>query len=449
MVDYCRPLTISLSFTLGVGLMVPPQAIAQLPPINLDQAASVDQLLEEARQRLRNRGEILEIDNNLPGEIPPLFDVYRLGTGDSLNVTVVNFPDLNFQAIVDLQGNIIVPLMGRVSLKGLTLDEAEQKLRFGLNQFVIEPNVLVTLVNRRPIEAVVTGEVFSPGYYSFSPTPVPLVADALLLAGGSTQFADLRNVIVHRTLEDGSILEASVDLITPLKYGQRVQDFRLEDGDVIIVPKLDPNDIGYDHDLAASSNVSQEFINVDVVNYPGAAVGAIALENGSRFSDALVSISPSLEDAKLSKIGLIRFDQYQGRVVTYTVNGRNVLLGDVTQNIRLLEGDIIVLDRNLLSKLSVTLTRITRPFQDLLTFLLFWRQFRDNVSDVFTVNTDLNNQGSSPSPAPTPTPTPGTTTTATPSRSAPSPTPSTSTGTPAPAGSSSSPSPAPAPTPTP
>ncbi|MBP0008850.1 MULTISPECIES: polysaccharide biosynthesis/export family protein [unclassified Roseofilum] len=435
-----RHFNLTISLTLGVGLFLPSQANGQLPSIDVDQPASVDQLLEDARERLRNQGEILELDNQFPTAPPPEFDVYRLGSGDSITVNVTNFPDLNFQALLDLEGNIIVPLMGRLTLKGLTLEEVEEKLRFGLNQFVIEPDVLVTLGNRRPVEAIITGEVLRPGTYPLPSAPLPLVADALVAAGGSTQSADLRNIIIRRTLLDGSVLEASVDLLTPLKYGQRIQDLRLEDGDIIIVPKIDFNDIDYDHQLAAESNLSQPTIAIDVVRYTTNNVGSITLPNGSTFADAITAIGPNFEDAKLSKVGLIRFDQEQGRVVTKVINARSVILGDVSQNIRLLDNDIIVVNRNLLSRLSVTLTRITRPFQDVLTFLLFWRQFRDNVTDVFTVDTNLNNPSPSPAPTPTPTPTPGTTPTPTPGTT-PSPTPAPS---PAPA-----PAPAPAPSPSP
>lgn len=440
-----RHLNLTISLTLGMGLFLPSQAKGQLPPINVDQPTSVDQLLEDARERLRNRGETLELDNPLPTAPAPEFDVYRLGPGDSITVNVSNFPDLNFQALIDLDGNIIVPLMGRLAVKGLTIPELEEKIRFGLNQFVIEPDVLVTLGNRRPVEAIITGEILQPGSYALPAAPIPIVADALVLAGGATQSADLRNIIIRRTLVDGSVLEASVDLLTPLKYGQRVRDLRIEDGDVIIVPKLDFQDLDYDHQLAAESNLSQATINIDVVRYTTSSVGSITLPNGSTFADAIAAIAPNFEETKLSKVGLIRFDQEQGRVVTKILNARSVMLGDVSQNVRLLDNDIIVVNRNLLSRLSVTLTRITQPFQDVLTFMLFWRQFRDNVTDVFTVDTNLNNDPSpAPAPTPTPTPTPGTTPGNTPGATpTPSPSPSPS---PAP---SPSPSPAPAPSPSP
>ncbi|WP_375510316.1 polysaccharide biosynthesis/export family protein, partial [uncultured Nostoc sp.] len=57
---------------------------------------------------------------------------YRLGIGDGISVSVQRFPDLSFQALINPEGNIVVPLLGKVSLQGLTLEEAQEKIRLGL-----------------------------------------------------------------------------------------------------------------------------------------------------------------------------------------------------------------------------------------------------------------------------------------------------------------------------
>ena len=46
------------------------------------------------------------------------FDLYRLGPGDSIFVSVQRFPDLSFQATLDLEGNVIAPILGAVSPEG-------------------------------------------------------------------------------------------------------------------------------------------------------------------------------------------------------------------------------------------------------------------------------------------------------------------------------------------
>ncbi|WP_228021530.1 polysaccharide biosynthesis/export family protein [Vasconcelosia minhoensis] len=112
------------------------------------------------------------------------FDSYRLGPGDSLFVSVQRFPDLSFQATLDLQGNVVVPIQGAVSLEGLTLSQAEQLIRNIYNQYVVirQPqDVTLTLVAQRGVEVTILGEVERPGFY---PLADPRVATALLTAGG-------------------------------------------------------------------------------------------------------------------------------------------------------------------------------------------------------------------------------------------------------------------------
>lgn len=50
---------------------------------------------------------------------------YRLGPGDVISVAIERFPDLGFQASVNPEGKITVPLLGTVSLQNLTLAEAQ------------------------------------------------------------------------------------------------------------------------------------------------------------------------------------------------------------------------------------------------------------------------------------------------------------------------------------
>ena len=60
---------------------------------------------------------------------PSSFNLYRLGAGDAVGVVVQRFPDLNFQAVIDQDGNITTPLLGKVALQGLTIDQAQEKVR--------------------------------------------------------------------------------------------------------------------------------------------------------------------------------------------------------------------------------------------------------------------------------------------------------------------------------
>ncbi|HEY9747655.1 MAG TPA: polysaccharide biosynthesis/export family protein [Allocoleopsis sp.] len=325
------------------------------------------------------------LPNTLPATPPNTrtpFDLYRLGPGDGVAVNVNRFPELSFAANVNPEGNITAPLLGTIFVKGLTLEELQERLRIGFNRYVIDPAVTVTLGAQRPVQVTVLGEVAKPGFY---PVAGPArVSSALLSAGGATSRADLRALQVRRTLIDGTVIEQKIDLFTPIANGGQVPDLRLEDGDAIVVPKLEVGvEQDYDRNLVARSTLAKQQITIRVLSYAGNGIGNINLANGSTFIDALTAISPNLENARLKKIALIRFDPEQGKAITKELNGKKALMGDVSQNVPLQDNDVIVVGRNLVARITYALNTFTQPFRDVLGFLLFFREISDSASDLF------------------------------------------------------------------
>lgn len=326
------------------------------------------------------------LPNALPATPPNTrtpFDLYRLGPGDGIAVNVNRFPDLSFTANVNPEGNITAPLLGTIFVKGLTLEEVQERLRIGFNRYVIDPVVIVNLGAQRPVQVTILGEVAKPGFYPVA-SGQPRISNALLAAGGATNRADLRAVQVRRTLIDGTVIEQRVDLFTPIANGGQLPDLRLEDGDAIVVPKLNVGeDQDYDRNLVARSTLSKQQITVRVLSYAGNGIGNINLANGSTFLDALTAISPNLENARLKKIALIRFDPEQGKAITKELNGKKALMGDISQNVPLQDNDVIIVGRNLVARVTYALNAFTQPFRDVLGFLLFFREISDSASDLF------------------------------------------------------------------
>ncbi len=319
-----------------------------------------------------------------PTNLQPAFDDYRLGPGDAFFVSVQRYPDLSFQATLDLRGNVVVPIQGAVPFRGLTLNEAEDRLRSIYNQYVVirEPrDVAVTLVTQRGVEVTILGAVQRPGFY---PLTDPSVATALLTAGGATRMSDLRAIQVQRRLQrNGAFVEerVNVDLFTPLKEGSSLPDVRLEDGDVVIVPELDPNRLDeYDRYLVARSTLAQPIINVRFLNYAGGrgGVGTLNLNNGSTFVDGVAQLGVNIDDANLGEVGLVRFDPETGRAVTLRLDAKAAIEGDITQNPPLEDSDVIIVGRNALARLSYAIQTISRPFRDVLGFTNFFDDFLDN-----------------------------------------------------------------------
>ncbi|NJL02257.1 MAG: polysaccharide export protein [Spirulinaceae cyanobacterium SM2_1_0] len=321
-----------------------------------------------------------------PIEPPPTdpFEVYRLGIGDLIGITVPNFPEFNFQGPINIEGNVVMPILGTIPLRGLTLREVEEKISFELgNRFLRErPEVVVSLAGPRLVLVTVVGEVFEPGYYELPPGAD--VVDAIQFAGGSRRDADLRSVVVRRSLLDGDTLEQELDLITPLQTGESFELSSLQSGDAIIVDRLEVgNDDDYDRIFASRSNLSQAEINIRVLDYSVSGLGSIRLQNGATFADAIAAISPDPDQADLGHVALIRFDPEQGRAVRQVLNGREALMGNRTQDVPLQDNDVIIVGRTLVARVSYALNIFTQPFRDVLGFLLFFDSLTESADSLF------------------------------------------------------------------
>ena len=107
---------------------------------------------------------------------------------------------------------------------------------------------------------------------------------------------------------------------------------------------------------------------------------------GSTFVDALVGnaarggngVGLPLNQANLRSVALIRFDPEQGETVVTKLNAKDAIHGDPTQNPPLRDNDVIVVGRNFINRITFAIDTVTRPFQDVLSFVLFFDRFFDD-----------------------------------------------------------------------
>ncbi len=122
---------------------------------------------------------------------------YRLGPEDRLRLIVFGQDDLSNIYTIDGDGRISVPLIGLVTVAGLTTAEVESvvgdKLR---NGFIRNPNVTVEVQTYRPF--FILGQVRQPGQYPFQSGIT--VKSAVAIAGGFTDRAMQRRVKITRTI---------------------------------------------------------------------------------------------------------------------------------------------------------------------------------------------------------------------------------------------------------
>lgn len=175
--------------------------------------------------------KIQEASPTLPSEaLPASVDprTYRIGPEDILKVLVWKEPELSGFVGVRPDGMITANLIGDVKVADLTPEEVNAMLREKFGEFVINPIVQVSVASVRSKKYYVNGNVNRPGQY-------PLVVDtsvfeALSLAGGLTEFANKKKIVIMR----GS--ERLYFNYNEVKKGRKLeQNIKLRNGDFIIV----------------------------------------------------------------------------------------------------------------------------------------------------------------------------------------------------------------------
>ncbi len=163
---------------------------------------------------------------------------YQIGPDDELLIDIFGFSEQSYQLKVSPEGHVRIPNLGPVQVLGLTVDQAQQKIR---NQLVKlypriasgETSVSVNLGSIRNIKVIILGEVNLPGTYSLP--SLATVFNALYSSGGPNLNGSFRNIKVYR----GNKLLVKIDMYDFLINGNSKGNIYLKDQDVI---KVEPYD---------------------------------------------------------------------------------------------------------------------------------------------------------------------------------------------------------------
>lgn len=167
---------------------------------------------------------------------------YRIGPGDVLRVAVYGHEDLTRLAVVAPDGQIPFPLIGQVAAVGLTPTELEGRLRDLLGRdYLVDPQVTVTVQEYRSQRVFVLGEVEKPGTYAL--TGRSTLLDVLSQAGGPARAAGRQVVVVRFPRSEGPVTPGAAGSTTfrvnlkRLLDGDGAENIPLENGDTVYVPK--------------------------------------------------------------------------------------------------------------------------------------------------------------------------------------------------------------------
>ena len=162
---------------------------------------------------------------------------YLLGPGDLLQVTVFESEELNCQVRVSSRGHVTLPLLGQVTLKGMSAREAEVHIEnLYRERYLQDPHVSIFVKEHVSQRITLLGQFKNPGTYDY-PTKMRLM-DVMALGGGLSEQAG-RTVQVRRppNAEGEGGATFLVDLDKMIREGKSELNVEINGGDVIFVPE--------------------------------------------------------------------------------------------------------------------------------------------------------------------------------------------------------------------
>ena len=175
----------------------------------------------------------LSFETNLNFPPPPN---YVLGIGDEIVIDIFGASEWNYTESIQPNGKLFLSNVGPIYLNGLTLKEAQTKIKNRLSSVYVElsgttPSTFlqVSIGMVRNISVNIVGEVNVPGTYTIN--ALTTVFNALYAAGGPTLMGTLRDIKVFRQSEQ----IATVDIYEFLLKGNSNSNVHLQHNDVIII----------------------------------------------------------------------------------------------------------------------------------------------------------------------------------------------------------------------
>lgn len=158
-----------------------------------------------------------------------------IGPDDLLRISVYGYEDLITETRVSADGKITFPLIGEVVAGGKSTSELEKTIAVSLfeGSFIKDAQVNVTIIEQVSQQISVLGYVSKPGRYSLNSDSS--IVDLIAMAGGINDMGDNKAVIT-RTV-DGKPQKQELDLRVYLEADKNIEPFKMQQGDVVYVPK--------------------------------------------------------------------------------------------------------------------------------------------------------------------------------------------------------------------
>jgi polysaccharide export outer membrane protein len=177
--------------------------------------------------------------NNTVADVPEY--EYRVGPQDVLNIIVWDHPELTIPTggqrpaeedghRVSSKGTIFYPYVGIVDVAGKTTEQIREVLTDRLSKYIRKPQLDVRVVGFNSQKVQVAGAVEKPDSYPITDVAL-MLSDAVNIAGGNNERADIQSVILTRNGEN-----TRYNLIDRYYRGDASEDIQLRNEDIVYVP---------------------------------------------------------------------------------------------------------------------------------------------------------------------------------------------------------------------
>tara|TARA_Y100001978_G_scaffold163753_1_gene150561 strand:- start:2643 stop:4007 length:1365 start_codon:yes stop_codon:yes gene_type:complete len=338
---------------------------------------------------------------------------YIIDSGDELFIDFYPAKELSDTYLVNAEGELFLPRIDNTFVRGLTTSELKNLLERRYLEFLVKPEIKISIAVFRPSEILVQGEVRYSGLYKFpayraaapikkkqledysylnearkinnlnkknfiqlnmnnlssenkstiiegSREYITTISDVIRKAGGITSLTDLSRIEIIRPLpigKGGGKKRAYIDLSSFVNNSDDSNDLRVFDGDIIFIPKLIKSSTSQ-ISKSIITGLSPKFITVNIfgqIKNPG----SIKVPLGATLSDAFDLTGPIKPLS--GKVVLFRY-QNDGTILRKKISYSASSKRGSKRNPLIKEGDFISVKNSFLGKSTDFIREFTAPF---------------------------------------------------------------------------------------
>lgn len=156
---------------------------------------------------------------------------FTLGYGDTVAISLWGKLEGSYKLTIDRDGTVFVPIIGKVSIMGMNLDEARAVVKRELDKKYSNVELDMNLADVRDIRVAVLGNAVTPGSYGVS--PFSRVVDVIAKSGGPNEKGSVSDI---RLMRDNKEI-ARFNIYDFVFKGDQSKNLRLKHSDVIFIPQ--------------------------------------------------------------------------------------------------------------------------------------------------------------------------------------------------------------------